>query len=79
MGEHQNLTPYLQEVEKIGLEVDKLFNKVEYLAINEEKSEFETIFINGEAIFEDIVEIKEINVENINEDPATQLLNDIIK
>ncbi|CAG9856275.1 unnamed protein product [Phyllotreta striolata] len=75
--EPHNSTVYLERLEKLGEEIDKLHDKVEILN-QETNRKFDTIIINGEAIFEGDVNVTDLKITTINGELCTELLNDIV-
>ncbi|CAG9835827.1 unnamed protein product [Diabrotica balteata] len=73
-----NVSIYLEELENIEAEIKKLSDRVNNITKNDKNTKFDKIIINGNVKFKSI-DADKMEVENINQKNATELLIDIVR
>uniref|UniRef100_A0A6P7GK35 Uncharacterized protein LOC114343643 n=1 Tax=Diabrotica virgifera virgifera TaxID=50390 RepID=A0A6P7GK35_DIAVI len=77
MGDSEDVSVYLEELEDIEAAIKKLSDKVNNITRNDKNSNLDMIILNGNVKFENI-DANKMEVDNISKKNATELLVDIV-
>ncbi|CAH1985769.1 unnamed protein product [Acanthoscelides obtectus] len=77
--EPKNISNYSKILQELSREVEAVASKVKELIDRENRTHYESITINGSAVFQGPATFSEAELEIVNDEPANNLLQDIVR